>query len=155
MDFRTGDALVHAAAGSNLSLGFEVLRVYDTGFTQSNLTTIFQLELFGDGLDGHGNVVHNDSLLLLRFVLETGRPPLEGLEAEGEGVLARRETIALINHGLVFGEHVPGLEIPHPVVLVGRSLDVLWAVVIRTVVLGFHIRHLYYLNIIKCTLLFA
>lgn len=139
MDFGAGDALVHATAGSDLSLGFEVLRVYHTGFTQSDLATILELELFGDGLDGHSNVVDDDSLLLLRFVLETGRPSLERLEAEGEGVLARREAIALIDHGLIFGEHVPGLEIPHPVVLVGRSLDVLWAMVIGTIVLGFHI----------------
>ena len=139
VDFRAGDAFVHAAAGSDLGLGFKVLRVYHTSFTQSDLATILELELFGDGLDGHGHVVDDDSLLLLRFVLETGRPSLERLEAEGEGVLARREAIALIDHGLIFGEHVPGLEIPHPVVLVGRSLDVLWPMVIGTVVFGFHI----------------
>lgn len=51
-------------------------------------------------------------------MIKTGRPSLEGFETEGEGVLARLKSIALIDHDFVLGEHVSSLEVLHSIVLI-------------------------------------
>jgi hypothetical protein len=80
-------------------------------------------------------MVDNDSLLLRSMMIKTGRPAFEGLEAERKGVLPWREAATVVDHHLVAGEHVPGLEVPHFEVTVGGSTDVLGAEVVFFVAL--------------------
>lgn len=70
-------------------------------------------------------MVDDDSLLLGSVVVEARRPAFEGLEAEGETILSGWETAAVVDHHLVAGEHVSGLEILHLEVSVGGGADVL------------------------------
>ena len=58
-------------------------------------------------------MVDNNSLLLGGVVAEASGPPFEGLEAEGERVLAWGKSRAVEDHCLVSSEHVAGLEVLH------------------------------------------
>jgi hypothetical protein len=64
---------------------------HHSGLSQDDLSASADLEFPGYGFNGRDHVIDDDSLLLRSVVVEAGRPALEGLEAEGEGVLPRGE----------------------------------------------------------------
>lgn len=69
-------------------------------------------------------MVNDDTFLLWSAVVKAGRPSFKGFEAEGEAVLPWWEAAAVVDHGLLTREHVPGLEILHLKVPIGRGTDV-------------------------------
>lgn len=142
MHGRLSDALAHATAGSYLGLGCLGLAGQDASLTQGDLATVLELELLVLGLDGHAHVVDYDTFFALREVLETGWPPLEGLEAEGEAVLPRCHAPAAVDHRVALGEQVPRLEVHHLEMPVRGRPDILGPVVVAAVVVGFHVRNL-------------
>ena len=79
-------------------------------------------------------------------MVEAGGPPFKGLETEWEGVLPGSQALALVDHGIVLGEHVPGLVVGHPEISVRRGLDIFWSVVVAAIVLRLHIRDFHRLH---------
>lgn len=69
-------------------------------------------------------------------------PTFKSFEAKRKRVLARCKSVALINHGLTFGEHVPGFKILHFEIPVAWSFYKFGSVIIAGIILGFDIRNL-------------
>ena len=115
-------------------------------FSQNDFPATSDLEVPRHWLDRTQHVVDDDSLLLWSVVVKTGRPPLESLEAEGEGVLSRREAGALEDHGFLPGKHVPGLEVAHLKISVGGSANVLWSEIVIGILFRLAVRDVQVLN---------
>jgi hypothetical protein len=104
--------------------------------SKDDFPSSLKFKLTGQWLDGCSHVVDNDALLLWSIVNEAGGPSFEGLEAEGEAVLTRGKATAIVDHGLLSGEHISRLEVPHFIVAVPRCPNVAWTVVVIIVFLG-------------------
>lgn len=152
MHLGSADALGAAAAVGDFRIGFLVLGRQPAGFSEGDLAAELALELVVHGLHGHRHIVDDHALLRGSDVLEAGWPSFEGLEDEGERILTWSQALAAVDIGLVLGEHVPGLEVGHLKVSVGRGLDVLRPVVVAAVFLGLHIGHVDFLLGTACTL---
>lgn len=86
-------------------------------------------------------MVRDPSLLRGQVVVERGRPALERLKANGEGVLPWHQPIALIDHRLDPSKQVPGLVVLHLVELALWSEDVLRPSGLEILpIVAFHIR---------------
>lgn len=81
-------------------------------------------------------MVYDDALLLGSAVVEASRPSLKSLETEGETVLSRGETTAVVDHGLLTREHVPCLEVLHFKIPIRGGVDITRTVVALSVALG-------------------
>ena len=78
----------------------------------------------------------DDNAFLSRCnMLETSWPPFEGLETEWEGILSRRESITLINHGLALSEHVSCLIVRHFVISSSGCNNILGSKIIAVIFL--------------------
>lgn len=114
-----------------------MLRRKPSGFPDADFPAVFYLHFGVHGLNGHGHMVHNDTFLAWGLVLEASWPSFKGLETERERILSRGQTLAIVDIGLVLGEHVSSLMILHLEITIRGGLDVLRPVVIAAVVIRF------------------
>lgn len=85
-------------------------------------------------------MVDDDSFLLRAVEVEAGWPSFEGLEAEREAVLARRETTALVDHRFASSEHVSCFKIFHLVVSALGGSDVAGSMIEFFILFGLTVR---------------
>ncbi len=155
MKLSTWNTLWKTAAISNLSLSFSMLSSYHSGLSECNFSIEFHLELRCLGLNSHSHMVNDDTFLTRSHVAEWCWPSFKRFKTKGETILTRLESATLINHCLVFSEHIPCFKIRAFEILITRISNIFGSMIITAIILWFRVRYcyrilLFVLNLHRC-----
>lgn len=89
------------------------LRLDKPSLSKNDFPTVFHLKLGAFRFNNCTDIVHYEPFLLSLSMVETGRPSFKRFKAEGERVLPRRKSIALIHQHFILSKRIPGLKVVH------------------------------------------
>ena len=124
------------------------------------MLSMFQLSSVIRCLYWGSHMIDNNSFFLLSFMLEASRPFFKSLKTERKRILARNQSLAVIDHRFIFCEKVSCFIISHFKISVWRCFNVFWSMIFLSIILGFtwwnrnnlqllKNLHLYFVNVIN------